>query len=91
MGTAVDLRILAYQAQVGFIDQGGALQGVPRTFAIEVIVRETAKLVVDQRDQSVEGLAVSLAPVGEKLRDLTRNSLRHRSNPFLRRPLPAGE
>ena len=90
VGAAVYLRILANETQVGFIDQGSALQGVSGTLAIQVIVREAAKFIVDQRDQSVESLAISLAPVGEKLCDLTGDNLPHRSNPFLRRPLPVG-
>ena len=53
MGPVVNLKILAHQSHVGFIYQSRALKGVSGTLAIQMIMREAAKLIVNQRDQSV--------------------------------------
>ena len=51
-----------HQAQEGFVDQGGGLQGVPLVFALHVAAGHTAQFGVDQRRQLVEGGAVAAAP-----------------------------
>jgi hypothetical protein len=50
------------------------LKGVPGTFAVQMAVREAAKLIVNQRDQSAKGFSISLSPVCEKLGHLIGDS-----------------
>ncbi len=47
--------VLAYQAQVGFVDQGCGLQGVSAAFSGEVVAREAAEFLIDRRSHIVEG------------------------------------
>jgi hypothetical protein len=74
MGPVVNLKILAYQPHVGLIHECGALQGVPGTFAVQMVVREAAKLIVNQRDQSAKGFPIPLSPICEKLGHLIGDS-----------------
>jgi hypothetical protein len=74
VGPVVDLKILAHQSHVGFIHQSGALKGVPGTLAVQMVVREAAKLIVNQRDQSAKGFSIPLSPICEKLGHLIGDS-----------------
>jgi hypothetical protein len=74
MGPVVNLKILVHQPHVGLIHESGALKGVPGTFAVQMAVREAAKLIVNQRDQSAKGFSISLSPVCEKLGHLIGDS-----------------
>ena len=45
--------LVVHQPHVGFIHQGGGLQGVPRAFALHVVVSQAAKLVINDRGQAL--------------------------------------
>jgi hypothetical protein len=56
-------RLAAYQPKVSLVNQGGGLQGVIRSFRLEVVMSEPAQFLVEQRQQSIKGSLVSLLPV----------------------------
>src|SRR5215831_2212377 len=64
-------------AQIRFIHQRCGLQGMIRSFPLEVVVRQAAQLVVDQRHQAIEGFAFALRPAVEQQRNI-RRGFRHR-------------
>jgi hypothetical protein len=45
------------------VNQGSGLQGVIRSFRLQVVVSEPAQLFVEHRKESIEGSLVSLLPV----------------------------
>jgi len=47
---------LIFQAQEGFVHEGGALEGVLRPFRPEINLGQAQELVVDGRDHLVQGL-----------------------------------
>jgi hypothetical protein len=51
------------------MNQGGALQGVIRTFPLQVTAGDAPQLVVDQGQELSERFFVSLGPVTQKHRD----------------------
>jgi hypothetical protein len=51
-----------HQAQKGFVDQGGGLQGITRVFPLHVAPGHAAQFSVDQRGQLVERGVVAAAP-----------------------------
>ena len=62
-------RSLSNQAQIRFVDQGGALQRVVGAFAAQMAARLPAQLVVNHWDQRFPRFLVALAPIGEQLVD----------------------
>ena len=56
------------QAQVGFVHERRRLQRVPRPLPAHVMQREPAQLLVDQRDQPVEGIGLASTPGKEECR-----------------------
>jgi hypothetical protein len=70
-------RLTSQQPKVGLVNESRALQGVIRSFGLEVVVSEPPQLFVDQRDQSLERLLVSLLPVLQKLGDLAGRIFGH--------------
>jgi hypothetical protein len=60
--------VLADEAQVGFVNQGGGLQSVAGVLAPHVRAGEAVQLLVDVRDQAVERGLVAAAPVLEQPR-----------------------
>jgi hypothetical protein len=71
-------RLTSQQTQIGLVNQGGALQGVIRALGLEVIVRQTPKLFVDQRYQGTESVLVALLPLLQQLGDLPLLVIGHR-------------
>src|SRR5262249_4586797 len=62
--------LYVHQAQVGFVDQGGGLQGLPRLLLGQPVGREPAQLVVDQGQQLLGGGRVALLDGGQDTRDI---------------------
>ena len=60
---------LANQAQIGFVDQGSALEGVIGAFAPEMAARYPAQLFVNHGYQRFPCFLVALAPIGEQFID----------------------
>ena len=83
MGTILPLRdVVAHQANVSFVDQSRALQGVVGTFALQVVVGDLTQFGVDQRNQIVERLLISAAPADKELRNLLLGRVAsHRGRP----------
>ena len=48
------------QPEVGLVDQGGGLEGLPRLLLGQLLRGQFAQLVVDQRQQLLGGLGVAL-------------------------------
>src|SRR6185312_11245241 len=63
------LRIID-QAQIGFVENGGGLQGVASTFPAHVMVREPVQFGLHEREQLLKRSLVSAAPLAEQLSDL---------------------
>jgi hypothetical protein len=64
------------QPQIGFIHQGGRLQCLPRLLVGELLGRQLAQLVVDQRQELVGGVRVALFDGGQDAGDIGHR--RHR-------------
>ena len=54
---------LVDQPQVGFVHQGGGLQGVVGPFAPQVPAGQALEFAVDQRREALERLLVAIAPL----------------------------
>ena len=52
--------IVADETQIGFVDQGGGVEGLSRFFVGEFLGGEFAQLVVDQRQQLIGGVQIAL-------------------------------
>jgi len=82
MSAVLPLRkILGDQANISFVDESGALQGVAGTLSLQVVVSDAAQLVINERHQGVERLAVSTPPAAQQLRDLASRSPLHPQYP----------
>lgn len=55
---------LLHQAKIGFVNQSRGLQGVIWTFSAQVVVRQAAKLAVDQRQKPLQRLLIAGPPLG---------------------------
>src|SRR6266566_9160514 len=71
------LRIID-EPQVGFVENGGGLQGVAGAFPAHVMVRESVQFGLHQREQLLQRSLVSAAPVVEQLGDLLSRGWRRR-------------
>ena len=60
----------ADETEIGFVDEAGGLDRVGRAFAAEARPREAAKLLVDLREQRVEGLPTAPARRDQEIRDV---------------------
>ncbi len=63
---------LSDQFDIGFVDQGSRLQGMPDAFLAELAGRESAEFAVDERDNMVQRAFIA----GGKLTQLQRDSRR---------------
>jgi hypothetical protein len=59
-------RILTRKAQIRFVDQGGALQRVVATLALQIMMRQAPQFGVDQRHQRLQRLAVPVPPANQQ-------------------------
>ena len=69
MGPVFPGRVLLDEAEIRFVDEGCGLQGVVRTFLVQVAGREAAQFVVDERHQLRKSNRVAAAPTLQQLRD----------------------
>jgi hypothetical protein len=53
------------EPQIRFVDQRSRLERVSNTFAAHAAPRNSMELVMDERDQSIEGTLVALSPLKE--------------------------
>ena len=60
----------AAQAQVGFVYEGGGLEGLPRLFLREFLRGQFAQLVIDQRQESLGRPGIALFDRREDVRDV---------------------
>jgi hypothetical protein len=58
-------RSLVNQPQIRLMDQRGALQRMTGTFAPQLASRDIAQLLINKRDQALEGFLVSRPPTNE--------------------------
>src|SRR5881409_4397254 len=71
VGPALPYRLrIIDQPQVGFVENGGGLQGVPGALPAHVMVGEPMQFGLHQREQLLQRSLVSAAPVAEQLGDL---------------------
>jgi hypothetical protein len=54
---------LLLQAQIRLVHQGGALQGVVRAFAPQIMMGSSAELVIHEWNRGSQGLVVARVPV----------------------------
>ena len=54
--------MVSNQPYVRFIHQIGALKSVPAAFVVQVPASDSTKLIVNQRDEGLEGIFIALAP-----------------------------
>jgi len=79
------------QPQVRLVHQRRRLQRMIRPLPAHVVPGETVELLIDQRDQSVEGGAVALAPRSEELGGFAVGIRRHDSFSGRMAPLLTGD
>ena len=60
----------ADQPQVGFVNQGGGFERLSRLFLGQLLRRQLAQLVVDQRQELLGGVRVALLDGGQDARDV---------------------
>jgi hypothetical protein len=58
-------RSLVNQPQIRLMDQSGALQCMTGTFAPQLASRDLAQLLVNKRNQALEGFLVACTPTNE--------------------------
>jgi|SRR5580658_6305883 hypothetical protein len=58
--------LAADQANVGLMDERGALQRVIRTFGAQVVMRQTVQLLVHDRNQIVQSLLIAALPTKQE-------------------------
>ncbi|HET6890554.1 MAG TPA: hypothetical protein VFH31_05580 [Pyrinomonadaceae bacterium] len=56
---------LPHKFDICLVDQSGGLQGVVRPLAAHITGSNSAQLIIDQREQAIEGRPVSISPLGE--------------------------
>ncbi len=72
VGTGLKAEVLlAYQPEIGLVDQGGGLESMVLALAAHVGVREPMKLAVDTGKKLLESRFIPLAPFRKKLRNFT--------------------
>src|SRR5436190_22780541 len=70
-------RLSADEADIRLVDERRRLEAVPCAFSRHTASRDPVQLLVDERDQSLEGALVALSPLEEQpgdLRVVIRNS-----------------
>src|SRR6185369_6726284 len=71
MSTAFKGRTLVYQTDVGFMDEGGRMQGVLAALAPKVGSRQAMQLVIDQRQDVIGGVFVATIQLAQQSGDFT--------------------
>ena len=71
MSSVSPLRSLAvHQAQIGFMDKGGRLQGMVTALPGKLSLRNPAQFVVNNRNQGIAGRNIPLIPADEQFRNV---------------------
>ena len=87
VGPAVELGLrLVDELEVGLVDEGGGLEGVPRVFAAEEGACQGAELVVDQGEKNINRTGIPVGKAFEESGDL----LVHRLPVHLRQEIAPG-
>jgi len=60
------------QAQIGFVDEGGGLEGLAAVSTVQVGAGERVKLAADLRGKLVQSGGITAAPIDEQLGDAAR-------------------
>jgi len=69
MGTVLPVHELAVnQTHIRFVDQGARLQGVTGPLSCHISTRQSAQLLIDQRDELFQRSLISLSPGQKQLR-----------------------
>jgi hypothetical protein len=68
---------LRRQPEIRFVNEGGRLQRVPRTFLLQVPARAFSQFIVDEREKALGSRVVTAAPLVKQLCDLMRGSSSH--------------
>jgi hypothetical protein len=68
---------LIHKSQISFVDESGWLQGVVTPLALQIARGQTPKFAINERQQSVQGGPVAIAPRQEQARNLAWFRLRH--------------
>jgi hypothetical protein len=64
MGTVLPLKVvLATETEIDLVDERGGLESVTIALATEMMVSESAKFGVNDRDEFVEGFGITGAPL----------------------------
>src|SRR5262245_59153913 len=61
---------MAVEPQIGLMDDGGGLQGMPSPLAAQLLGGDAPQLVVDQRQNLLRGLLIAAAPALQQASDL---------------------
>src|ERR1700686_922183 len=76
MGAILPLRkVLPDQTNICFVDQSGALQGMSGSLIAKIVLGDPPEFLIDERDQRIEGIAVSAPPTSQQLCNLTGSTL----------------
>ena len=67
VGAAVPVDVFADEAEIGFVDEGGSLEGVVGALATHVGLGETVELRVDEREETIGGGGVAVVHGLEEL------------------------
>jgi hypothetical protein len=70
VGAVGPVDVFAGKAEVGFVDEGGGLEGVVWALATHIGLGEAVKLGVDQREEAVGGGGIACVHGFEKLSDV---------------------
>lgn len=68
MAPAIGIKgTLLHQSQISFVNQGRTLQGVSRSFSLEMVARNFTQFHIDQGHQRCQSLLISGLPAGQQL------------------------
>jgi hypothetical protein len=65
-------RLFFGKPQISLVDECGRLQGVIRALLLEVIASQTSQLVIDERQNRLQCLAVPISPMEKQFAERTR-------------------
>jgi hypothetical protein len=77
-------RLPVDETDIGFVDERRCLQAVPHALSRHAALRDPVELLMDERDQSLEGTLVAVSPLDQESGDLRVVM----SNPRILGPFP---
>ncbi len=69
--------LIPHEAEVGLVHERAGLQRMAGSFLTQVVVCQTAKIVVDERNDAVQTLLVTGSPPCQQLGDRLNRGFRH--------------